>query len=310
MQGFGGAPSSISAIDTTLRRMGYSNPYIASTISDRLDTLVEISQGFLSKVDASDNNLSDIVKTMNSVMAHTGVEGPSLAALQRAATGSSLSQDPVTRAIAMRAARMSLIDRGLPADFVDVNAELEAPNSATMERIYASTLRNEALYKGNGIDRTQAVMSIMRMNPGMSYNQAIEMFNGIVSSVPGGKKYTELTEEDIMRGVHNYFNFAGRGEDYSDAQAAAMTSPMERSIAGTANRTIFNGTDLILQKMGTSMVDAIKTAASDIVFKVKIIGGGVATPNGFIYQTQNGPTEFRDPQLSFPGMVEQVQVEE
>ena len=58
------------------------------------------------------------------------------------------------------------------------------------------------------------------------------------------------------------------------------------------------------------MVDAIKTAASDIVFKVKIIGGGVATPNGFIYQTQNGPTEFRDPQISFPGMVEQVQVEE
>lgn len=120
----------VQAFDTNLQGLGKSDQYIASTLGEYLGAFNRTAEKVLERVGTI--NTANIVSSMTSIQNATGMEGRQLERVQNSLMGNSISQDEVTQALLMRAARKV---SGPNARYSDIKAAIEdMPNNPELQK--------------------------------------------------------------------------------------------------------------------------------------------------------------------------------
>lgn len=247
----------VQAFDTNLQGLGKSDQYIASTLGEYLGAFNRISEKVLERVGTI--NTANIVSSMTSIQNATGMEGRQLERVQNSLMGNSISQDEVTQALLMRAARKV---SGPNARYSDIKAAIEdMPNNTELQKEFFDL--------------------IQRMTGGGEVGRFVmqHVYQRSMSDIIKLEKKTDLDGEKLFKSGRS------KGGEYSEENARSKVGPAERSSAGTTNRKVIDGYSDILDKEGTSLKAVLESLEKPIpvmIVQVPANSAGAPLPPGFI----------------------------
>lgn len=247
----------VQAFDTNLQGLGKSDQYIASTLGEYLGAFNRIAEKVLERVGTI--NTANIVSSMTSIQNATGMEGRQLERVQNSLMGNSISQDEVTQALLMRAARKV---SGPNARYSDIKAAIEdMPNNTKLQKEFFDL--------------------IQRMTGGGEVGRFVmqHVYQRSMSDIIKLEKKTDLDGEKLFKSGRS------KGGEYSEENARSKVGPAERSSAGTTNRKVIDGYSDILDKEGTSLKAVLESLEKPIpvmIVQVPANSAGAPLPPGFI----------------------------
>lgn len=223
----------VQAFDTNLQGLGKSDQYIASTLGEDLQSFNRMAENVLNRTGGI--NTAGIVRSMTSIQNATGMEGRQLERVQNSLMGNNISQDDVSQALLLRAAREVA---GPNARLSDLQAKIEQmPEKPELQQQFFERIQKMT---GGGEMGRQVMKSIF---PNLSMTDIIDL-----------EKATGNDAQKIFR--------RGRstGAEYSEAEARSMVGDIAASTAATQNRKIKDGYEEILGGKGSiaSVVKALK----------------------------------------------------
>lgn len=247
----------VQAFDTNLQGLGKSDQYIASTLGEYLGAFNRTAEKVLERVGTI--NTANIVSSMTSIQNATGMEGRQLERVQNSLMGNSISQDEVTQALLMRAARKV---SGPNARYSDIKAAIEdMPNNTKLQKEFFDL--------------------IQRMTGGGEVGRFVmqHVYQRSMSDIIKLEKKTDLDGEKLFKSGRS------KGDEYSEENARSKVGPAERSSAGTTNRKVIDGYSDILDKEGTSLKAVLESLEKPIpvmIVQVPANSAGAPLPPGFI----------------------------
>lgn len=247
----------VQAFDTNLQGLGKSDQYIASTLGEYLGAFNRTAEKVLERVGTI--NTENIVSSMTSIQNATGMEGRQLERVQNSLMGNSISQDEVTQALLMRAARKV---SGPNAQYSDIKAAIEdMPNNTKLQKEFFDL--------------------IQRMTGGGEVGRFVmqHVYQRSMSDIIKLEKKTGLDGEKLFKSGRS------KGGEYSEENARSKVGPAERSSAGTTNRKVIDGYSDILDKEGTSLKAVLESLEKPIpvmIVQVPANSAGAPLPPGFI----------------------------
>ena len=247
----------VQAFDTNLQGLGKSDQYIASTLGEYLGAFNRTAEKVLERVGTI--NTANIVSSMTSIQNATGMEGRQLERVQNSLMGNSISQDEVTQALLMRAARKV---SGPNAQYSDIKAAIEdMPNNTELQKEFFDL--------------------IQRMTGGGEVGRFVmqHVYQRSMSDIIKLEKTTGLDGEKLFKSGRS------KGGEYSEENARSKVGPAERSSAGTTNRKVIDGYSDILDKEGTSLKAVLESLEKPIpvmIVQVPANSAGAPLPPGFI----------------------------
>lgn len=247
----------VQAFDTNLQGLGKSDQYIASTLGEYLGAFNRTAEKVLERVGTI--NTANIVSSMTSIQNATGMEGRQLERVQNSLMGNSISQDEVTQALLMRAARKV---SGPNARYSDIKAAIEdMPNKTELQKEFFDL--------------------IQRMTGGGEVGRFVmqHVYQRSMSDIIKLEKKTDLDGEKLFKSGRS------KGGEYSEENARSKVGPAERSSAGTTNRKDIDGYSDILDKEGTSLKAVLESLEKPIpvmIVQVPANSAGAPLPPGFI----------------------------
>lgn len=247
----------VQAFDTNLQGLGKSDQYIASTLGEYLGAFNRTAEKVLERVGTIDT--ANIVSSMTSIQNATGMEGRQLERVQNSLMGNSISQDEVTQALLMRAARKV---SGPNARYSDIKAAIEdMPNNTKLQKEFFDL--------------------IQRMTGGGEVGRFVmqHVYQRSMSDIIKLEKKTDLDGEKLFKSGRS------KGGEYSEENARSKVGPAERSSAGTTNRKVIDGYSDILDKEGTSLKAVLESLEKPIpvmIVQVPANSAGAPLPPGFI----------------------------
>lgn len=248
----------VQAFDTNLQGLGKSDQYIASTLGEYLGAFNRIAEKVLERVGTI--NTANIVSSMTSIQNATGMEGRQLERVQNSLMGNSISQDEVTQALLMRAARKV---SGPNARYSDIKAAIEdMPNNTELQKEFFDL--------------------IQRMTGGGEVGRFVmqHVYQRSMSDIIKLEEKTDLDGEKLFKSGRS------KGGEYSEENARSKVGPAERSSAGTTNRKVIDdGYSDILDKKGTSLKAVLESLEKPIpvmIVQVPANSAGAPLPPGFI----------------------------
>lgn len=248
----------VQAFDTNLQGLGKSDQYIASTLGEYLGAFNRTAEKVLERVGTI--NTANIVSSMTSIQNATGMEGRQLERVQNSLMGNSISQDEVTQALLMRAARKV---SGPNARYSDIKAAIEdMPNNIELQK--------------------ELFDLIQRMTGGGEVGRFVmqHVYQRSMSDIIKLEKKTDLDGEKLFKSGRS------KGGEYSEENARSKAGPAERSSAGTTNRKVIDyGYSDILDKEGTSLkavLESIEKPIPVMIVQVPANSAGAPLPPGFI----------------------------
>lgn len=247
----------VQAFDTNLQGLGKSDQYIASTLGEYLGAFNRTAEKVLERVGTI--NTANIVSSMTSIQNATGMEGRQLERVQNSLMGNSISQDEVTQALLMRAARKV---SGPNALYSDIKAAIEdMPNNTELQKEFFDL--------------------IQRMTGGGEVGRFVmqHVYQRSMSDIIKLEKKTDLDGEKLFKSGRS------KGGEYSEENARSKVGPAERSSAGTTNRKVIDGYSDILDKEGTSLKAVLESLEKPIpvmIVQVPANSAGAPLPPGFI----------------------------
>lgn len=260
----------VQAFDTNLQGLGKSDQYIASTLGEYLQSFNRMAENVLNRTGGI--NTAGIVRSMTSIQNATGMEGRQLERVQNALMGNNISQDDVSQALLLRAAREVA---GPDAQLSDLQAMIEQmPEKPELQQQFFERIQKMA---GGGEMGRQVMKSIF---PNLSMTDIIDL-----------EKATGNDAQKIFR--------RGRstGAEYSEAKARSMVGDIAASTAATQNRKIKDGYEEILGGKG-SIAAVVKAIKDEGPIPVTIVapapgsaGAGTGQQGGF------PPLQLSDEQL-------------
>lgn len=223
----------VQAFDTNLQGLGKSDQYIASTLGENVQSFNRMAENVLNRTGGI--NTAGIVRSMTSIQNATGMEGRQLERVQNALMGNNISQDDVSQALLLRAAREI---SPASAKLSDLQAMIEQmPEKPELQQKFFERIQKMT---GGGEMGRQVMKSIF---PNLSMTDIIDL-----------EKATGNDAQKIFR--------RGRstGAEYSEAEARSMVGDIAASTAATQNRKIRDGYEEILGGKGSiaAVVKAIK----------------------------------------------------
>lgn len=247
----------VQAFDTNLQGLGKSDQYIASTLGEYLGAFNRTAEKVLERVGTI--NTANIVSSMTSIQNATGMEGRQLERVQNSLMGNSISQDEVTQALLMRAARKV---SGPNARYSDIKAAIEdMPNNTELQKEFFDLIQRMT---GGG----EAGRFVMQ-----------HVYQRSMSDIIKLEKKTGLDGEKLFKSGRS------KGGEYSEENARSKVGPAERSSAGTTNRKVIDGYSDILDKEGTSLKAVLESLEKPIpvmIVQVPANSAGAPLPPGFI----------------------------
>lgn len=247
----------VQAFDTNLQGLGKSDQYIASTLGEYLGAFNRTAEKVLERVGTI--NTANIVSSMTSIQNATGMEGRQLERVQNSLMGNSISQDEVTQALLMRAARKV---SGPNARYSDIKAAIEdMPNNTELQKEFFDL--------------------IQRMTGGGEVGRFVmqHVYQRSMSDIIKLEEKTDLDGEKLFKSGRS------KGGEYSEENARSKVGPAERSSAGTTNRKVIDGYSDILDKEGTSLKAVLESLEKPIpvmIVQVPANSAGSPLPPGFI----------------------------
>lgn len=247
----------VQAFDTNLQGLGKSDQYIASTLGEYLGAFNRTAEKVLERVGTI--NTANIVSSMTSIQNATGMEGRQLERVQNSLMGNSISQDEVTQALLMRAARKV---SGPNAQYSDIKAAIEdMPNNTELQKEFFDL--------------------IQRMTGGGEVGRFVmqHVYQRSMSDIIKLEKKTGLDGEKLFKSGRS------KGGEYSEENARSKVGTAERSSAGTTNRKVIDGYSDILDKEGTSLKAVLESLEKPIpvmIVQVPANSAGAPLPPGFI----------------------------
>lgn len=247
----------VQAFDTNLQGLGKSDQYIASTLGEYLGAFNRTAEKVLERVGTI--NTANIVSSMTSIQNATGMEGRQLERVQNSLMGNSISQDEVTQALLMRAARKV---SGPNARYSDIKAAIEdMPNNTELQKEFFDL--------------------IQRMTGGGEVGRFVmqHVYQRSMSDIIKLEKKTDLDGEKLFKSGRS------KGGEYSEENARSKVGQAERSSAGTTNRKVIDGYSDILDKEGTSLKAVLESLEKPIpvmIVQVPANSAGAPLPPGFI----------------------------
>lgn len=247
----------VQAFDTNLQGLGKSDQYIASTLGEYLGAFNRTAEKVLERVGTI--NTANIVSSMTSIQNATGMEGRQLERVQNSLMGNSISQDEVTQALLMRAARKV---SGPNARYSDIKAAIEdMPNNTELQKEFFDL--------------------IQRMTGGGEVGRFVmqHVYQRSMSDIIKLEKKTDLDGEKLFKSGRS------KGGEYSEENARSKVGPAERSSAGTTNRKVIDGYSDILNKEGKSLKAVLESLEKPIpvmIVQVPANSAGAPLPPGFI----------------------------
>lgn len=223
----------VQAFDTNLQGLGKSDQYIASTLGEYLQSFNRMAENVLNRTGGI--NTAGIVRSMTSIQNATGMEGRQLERVQNSLMGNNISQDDVSQALLLRAAREVAVPN---AQLSDLQAMIEQmPEKPELQQQFFERIQKMT---GGGEMGRQVMKSIF---PNLSMTDIIDL-----------EKATGNDAQKIFR--------RGRstGAEYSEAEARSMVGDIAASTAATQNRKFKDGYEEILGGKGSiaSVVKALK----------------------------------------------------
>lgn len=223
----------VQAFDTNLQGLGKSDQYIASTLGEHLQSFNRMAENVLNRTGGI--NTAGIVRSMTSIQNATGMEGRQLERVQNSLMGNNISQDDVSQALLLRAAREIARPN---AQLSDLQAMIEQmPEKSELQQQFFERIQKMT---GGGEMGRQVMKSIF---PNLSMTDIIDL-----------EKATGNDAQKIFR--------RGRstGAEYSEAEARSMIGDIAASTAATQNRKTKGGYEKILGGKGSiaSVVKAFK----------------------------------------------------
>lgn len=247
----------VQAFDTNLQGLGKSDQYIASTLGEYLGAFNRTAEKVLERVGTI--NTANIVSSMTSIQNATGMEGRQLERVQNSLMGNSISQDEVTQALLMRAARKV---SGPNARYSDIKAAIEdMPNNPELQKEFFNLIQRMT---GGGEVGRFAMQHVYQRS---------------MSDIIKLEKKTDLDGEKLFKSGRS------KGGEYSEENARSKVGPAERSSAGTTNRKVIDGYSDILDKEGTSLKAVLESLEKPIpvmIVQVPANSAGAPLPPGFI----------------------------
>lgn len=247
----------VQAFDTNLQGLGKSDQYIASTLGEYLGAFNRTAEKVLERVGTI--NTANIVSSMTSIQNATGMEGRQLERVQNSLMGNSISQDEVTWALLMRAARKV---SGPNARYSDIKAAIEdMPNNTELQKEFFDLIQR--MTGGGEVGRF-----VMQHVYQLSMSDIIKL-----------EKETDLDGEKLFKIGRS------KGDEYYKKNARSKVGPAERSSAGTTNRKVIDGYSDILDKEGTSLKAVLESLEKPIpvmIVQVPANSAGAPLPPGFI----------------------------
>lgn len=225
----------VQAFDTNLQGLGKSDQYIASTLGEYLQSFNRMAENVLNRTGGI--NTAGIVRSMTSIQNATGMEGRQLERVQNSLMGNNISQDDVSQALLLRAAREVAAPN---AKLSDLQAMIEQmPEKSELQQKFFERIQKMT---GGGEMGRQVMKSIF---PNLSMTDIIDL-----------EKATGNDAQKIFR--------RGRstGAEYSEAEARSMVGDIAASTAATQNRKNKDGYEGILGGKG-SIAAAVKAAIKD-----------------------------------------------
>lgn len=260
----------VQAFDTNLQGLGKSAQYIASTLGEYLQSFNRMAENVLNRTGGI--NTAGIVRSMTSIQNATGMEGRQLERVQNSLMGNNISQDDVSQALLLRAAREVA---GPDAQLSDLQAMIEQmPEKPELQQKFFEITQKMT---GGGEVGRQVMKSIF---PNLTMTDIIDL-----------EKATGNDAQKIFR--------RGRstGAEYSEAEARSMVGDIAASTAATQNRKIRDGYEEILGGKG-SIAAVVKAIKDEGPIPVTIVapapgsaGAGTGQQGGF------PPLQLSDEQL-------------
>lgn len=250
----------VQAFDTNLQGLGKSDQYIASTLGGHLQSFNRMAENVLNRTGRI--NTAGIVRSMTSIQNATGMEGRQLERVQNSLMGNNISQDDVSQALLLRAAR-EVARPG--AQLSDLQAMIEQmPEKPELQQQFFERIQKMT---GGGEMGRQVMKSIF---PNLSMTDIIDL-----------EKATGNDAQKIFR--------RGRstGAEYSEAEARSMVGDIAASTAATQNRKNKDGYEEILGGKG-SIAAVVKAIKDECPIPVTIVapapgsaGSGSGQQGGF-----------------------------
>lgn len=219
----------VQAMDTNLRRQGYDDQYIASTLDEYVGAFSRFAENMLGKVGRIETD--SMIMSMTSIQNATGTEGRQLERIQNALTGQSVSKDDVTQALLLRTARQMNPNLSM----FDLEAMIEnMPNDINLQRNFLKTLQDMT---GGGDMMKYTLQAVF---PNLSKND-------ILAIVEGRKDLTEIFDQGSVE-----------ASKYSPINAGEKITEKEKTEAGTGNAQLIQGLTNIFGEKGEKFNEIVK----------------------------------------------------
>ena len=243
-----------SALDEQLQRyarnvLGYRDErdvqtYASTMLPEMMQQFARLSETALQTQGSF--NAAQALYQMSSIQNATGAQGPRLERYQNAFSGMGISQDDVSQAILIRAARGISPD----ASYSDIMEDVEAVRSGQNMPLAKEFLKYiEEATGGEG-----------------------EQFRNILKTVFPNLSWADVNNYERLdrdkRSAEVLFGSGDSvGEGYSDRQAAQTVSAQEISAAETENRQAYDGHNEVQNQLGNNLQDILDKSqvAKDIL---------------------------------------------
>lgn len=220
----------IQAMDTNLRKQGYDDQYIASTLDEYVSSFSRFAENILNKVGRIETD--NMIQSMTSIQNATGTEGRQLERLQQALTGQNISKDDVTQALLLRTARQMNPNLSM----FDLEAAIEnMPNDINLQRQFLQTIQEMT---GGGDMMKYTLQAIF---PNLSKND-------ILTITEGRQDLTDIFDHGSVE-----------KNLYKPEVAGEMLDKKTVSEAGTANLQLLKGFEQFFGENGQK-IDEIVSA--------------------------------------------------
>ena len=264
---------SMAALDTQLQRyaqnvLGYNSAssqlYASTMLPELIQRFSELSNIALQTQGGFD--AASTLRQISSIQNATGARGQRLERYQNAFMGMGISQDDVSQAILMRAAR------GLDpnASYSDIMEDIESVRSGQNMPLAKEFLKYiESATGGEG-----------------------EQFRNMLKTVFPNLSWADVNayEKGDINANKLFGSGSSAGSMYSDQQAKQMVSATERSGAETRNAQAEKGYEDIYRMMGQDLQDVIDGSqiAKDIrAITDVVVGGAVGSPEKDVEKQQS-----------------------
>lgn len=218
----------IQAMDTNLRKQGYDDQYIASTLDEYVSSFSRFAENMLGKVGRIETD--NMIQSMTSIQNATGTEGRQLERIQDALTGQNVSKDDVTQALLLRTARQMNPNLSM----FDLEATIEnMPNDINLQRQFLKTIQDMT---GGGDMMKYTLQAIF---PNLSKND-------ILAITEGRKDLTEIFDHGSVE--RNLYNPVVAGEKLDQKTV---------SEAGTENLQLLKGFEQFFGQNGQKIDDIV-----------------------------------------------------